>query len=174
MANTEGIAVKFVEALEAFKKDRDRSVTMIESLCSSLSKSSFFSARKLDNLVAEDVVHSRLQVEVEEEYLEKREKLSKLKGQMNVSMTKIGALLTQMRESEEPVSSLPPLQSLNSLWQSLVQQNSLEDMMIANLVAMFESDEFDQDALVTIVASCKYSPYCNQGEIQNLINVFKS
>lgn len=172
MSDIEKNSSAIISAVESFKKDHDRATILIETLCNTMTKLTYYNPKK-DDILGEFVNMDRLKREVEDEYYEQREKLAKLRRQMTVSLERIQEALSFVRDHPDAFIGLTSVDNLEQMNQSMVQQNLLEDSVIRTLDAMFEQGEIDSDAFITCIAVFKFSPYCNQASLMTFIEFTK-
>lgn len=168
--STEKIVNSIVESVDSYKKDHDRSTTLVEGICNILTKLSYYSIKRDDTSVSSFVSSDRLRREVEDEYFEQRDKLAKVRGQMSISFDKIVQNIETIRREGMEIDTLPSVDNLEQMSRSMIQQGMLEDTMICTLDSMMEHGDIDTDVFVTIIAAFKFSPYCNQGTLTTFLN----
>lgn len=92
---------------------------------------------------------------------------------MGISLHKLREAIKLIENSQLEISSLPSCENLEQMYQSITQQSILEETSINILDSMMEHGDVDTDAFVTIIASFKFSPYCNQASIITLLESMK-
>jgi hypothetical protein len=173
MIGSENVVESIVAAVDAFKKDHDRSSTLVEGICNIMTRLSYYKPANTDKVVTDYGSTERLRIEVEGEYFDQREKLEKLRRQISLSLKKLGDSIRFCYDHPIENPSFPTLENLEEMHRAMVQQTILEDTLIQSLDSMMEHCDVDTNVFVTIVASFKFSPYCNQGSIVTFLNSMK-
>lgn len=155
--------------LAKFRKERSHSCTLVEGLCNSLNKLSYLSNTNVNSSLGETISPHRLRLIAEAEVYELKIKLENSRSTIKNSLNDLIRRIGELEHAAESTLTIE-LSFLKSTQDEILQQNMLEEHAIERLLSFTENPSQDQDALVTIIACFKYSPYCRQATIDALID----
>lgn len=156
--------------LREYKATREKVTATIEKVANLINRKSYYSAAKVQASFGSAVKPSLISHSVDNDLFESLVALQDLHRQAEGTVQALDAILTSAGSdpSQQKWSCDPD--SVRNVVAQMKQQLLLENFILSSL-SRFNEHNVDQDALVTMIACCKFPPYLRESDLEHLLNV---
>lgn len=154
--------------LTKLRKERGQSCLLVEGICNGLNKLSYLANTNVSASLGETISPHRLRLVAEDEVYELKIKLANNRSAIKSSLDDLTRRIGELEHAESTLTI--DWSILKTTLDEILQQHMLEEHAIEGLLSFTDNPSQDQDALVTIIACFKYSPFCRQANIDALID----
>ena len=158
----------FKETIEKFLSYRDKSIRAAENVITLINKRTYMMKDQTNSITSSLGSSSVFAIDVEEEYLQTLDYLRKARFDTLIQLKRVSSVFNELSTSE---ISLPvENQVIEEIIQQLNQQ-SLVDEKVCDILLAYQPAKYNQDELITMASCLKLNPYLKESEIKAFLDL---